>query len=363
MTEQMIEPGSTDACPKVSVITTTYNGATYLRETIESILGQTLKSFEYIIIDDRSSDDTVKIIQSYADPRIRFIQNNNNLGISESRNAGFRMARGQYIATTDQDDLSAPDRLERQVRHLEANPDISVAASRVNIIFHGVLQVDPMPIQDHPLLVHFALFFGRHNTTYSSLLFRKSFIVENNLYFRPRYRYAEDYELFSRVVEYGCFSILPESLVSYRKHQSNNSSVHYAEMAANGQAFMRECYERELGRPVSQSESVQIWFGLVEKKPPTNTEELQHLGRLMSEITGRFIERRVQSASMERRVSLLAAQIWNDIVDGAVRSIGIRAELMRGDFPTLTLWRPPVARRARTLVVGAIKRLRNAARR
>lgn len=356
MSDETSNHPAATASPLVSVITTTYNGTAYLRETIDSLLQQTLRDFEYIIIDDCSRDGTVALIQSYDDPRIVLVQNNPNRGISESRNLGFRMARGTYIATLDQDDVCDPQRLEKQVRHLEEHPDVSVVASRVHLLVDGVRKPDPMAAQAHHLLIHFAFFFGRHNTTYSSLCLSRQFVVENDLYFNRRFHYAEDYELFGRIADCGRFAILPEPLVAYRLHAQNNSKLHFEEMAANGMAFMKERYAQELGRPIDDTEGRRIWDGLVAKQPPSSLDGLRELGRLMSEFTPKFVTRHAASSQQKQEVQVLAAQLWHEIVDRSVRTLGLQAETVRGEFDALLAWSPPPMARLRTVVRGALKR-------
>lgn len=354
MSEEASSRSGSVATPRVSVVTTTYNGAAYLRETMDSMLQQTLRDFEYILIDDCSTDGTVALIQSYDDARIVLVQNKPNRGISESRNIGFRMARGTCIATIDQDDISDPRRLEKQVRHLEEHPDVSVVASRVHLLVNGVRKPDPMPVQPHHLLIHFALFFGRHNTTYSSLCLRRQFVVDHDLYFNSRFHYAEDYELFSRIADCGRFAILPEPLVAYRLHAQANSRVHSEEMAANGMTFMKACYARQLGRPVSDEEGHRIWNGLVTKQPPESLEGLRELGRLMTEFTAAFIARHAEGPQQAQQLHVLASQLWHEIVDRSVRSLGLKAERVRSEFDLLRAWSPTPMARLRTAVRGAM---------
>jgi glycosyltransferase involved in cell wall biosynthesis len=331
--------------PLVSVVMTTYNGARYVRETIDSVLAQSLGDFEFIIVDDCSTDHTVDLIREYRDPRIALVRNEANVGISRSRNRALGLAKGTYIATTDQDDISERHRLERQVRHLEVNPATSVVASRVYLLRGTVRSVDPMPSQADPLLIHFALFFGRHNTTYSSLCARRQFIEQNDLYFRPIYHYAEDYELFSRIAECGRFAVLQEELVGYRLHAANNSKVHHKEMSRNGMTFMTACYARELGRAVNDEEGWAIWNGLVDKVPQTSGDQLRRLGQLMVELTASFIERRaLNDQRQQAAIRQLAAQLWNEIVDRSVRTLGLEAERVRREIEDLQAWRPTAFR-------------------
>ena len=116
--------------PKISVLMPTYNGAKLLSETIDSILNQTFKDFEFIIINDCSpEDETDKIIAKYNDPRIRYIYNDKNLGISGSSNKGISLARGKYIARQDHDDISLPTRLEEQYNYMESHPEVGICGT------------------------------------------------------------------------------------------------------------------------------------------------------------------------------------------------------------------------------------------
>lgn len=117
--------------PSISVITPVYNGEDFLGEAIESILNQSFKDFEYIIIDDCSSDNTWQIMKNYSrkDKRIKIYRNEKNLGIAGNRNKGTALAKGKYIAWQDADDISFPERLEKQHSILEENPQIGIVGS------------------------------------------------------------------------------------------------------------------------------------------------------------------------------------------------------------------------------------------
>ena len=115
---------------RVSVLMPVYNvKEEYLRESIESILNQTFTDFEFIILDDCSSNNVEEIVKSYGDDRIRFYRNSENLGIAKSRNKLMDLARGEYSALMDNDDISHPERLKKQVDFLDNNPDISILST------------------------------------------------------------------------------------------------------------------------------------------------------------------------------------------------------------------------------------------
>ena len=120
--------------PLVSVVMSVYNGERYLREAIGSILNQTFRDFEFLMINDGSSDRTAEILKDYNINRIKIIKNERNIGLTKSLNKGLRIARGEYIARQDADDVSAPDRLEKEVNFLETHRDYAVVGTFVKIL-------------------------------------------------------------------------------------------------------------------------------------------------------------------------------------------------------------------------------------
>ena len=120
--------------PKITVLMSVYNGEKYLQETIESVLSQSYKNFELLIIDDKSTDKTCLIINSFKDPRIKLIINNQRLGLSKSLNVGIKLSSGEYIARLDADDICHQNRLEIQKLYLENNPDCGILATNAILI-------------------------------------------------------------------------------------------------------------------------------------------------------------------------------------------------------------------------------------
>ena len=106
-------------CPRVSILLPAYNAERYLREAIDSMLSQTYQNFELLIIDDGSKDRTAEIVRSYTDERIRFIQNECNIGLANTLNKGMRLARGEYLARMDADDICVPTRFQAQYDFLQ----------------------------------------------------------------------------------------------------------------------------------------------------------------------------------------------------------------------------------------------------
>jgi glycosyltransferase involved in cell wall biosynthesis len=119
---------------KITVLMPVYNGGKYLREAIDSILGQTFADFELLIINDGSTDNSCRIVESYRDSRIRLVSNPGNIGLIASLNRGIALSKGQYIARMDCDDICLPERLQRQVDYLDSNPACSLVATKVAMI-------------------------------------------------------------------------------------------------------------------------------------------------------------------------------------------------------------------------------------
>ena len=117
-----------DAPVTATVLMPVYNGEKYIREAMDSILNQTFNDFEFLIVNDGSTDSTKQLIESYPDPRIRLV-NQENRGVAKSLNRGLRLAKGKYIARMDADDISLPDRLAKQIEVLESNPDVDITVS------------------------------------------------------------------------------------------------------------------------------------------------------------------------------------------------------------------------------------------
>jgi glycosyltransferase involved in cell wall biosynthesis len=333
------------ARPKLTVAMTTYNGAMHLRETIDSILNQTFTDFEFVIVDDSSTDDTRKILATYDDARMRMIVNSHNIGISQSRNKAFALARGHYIATTDQDDISNPSRLTRQVGYLDDHPDTILVASVVADLVHGKRQRSDMPIHAHPAEIHFALFFGRHNVTYSSLCARVDSLRQLGNIFRPQFHYAEDFELYHRIAKHGKIALLPDVLVGYRIHHTNTSKTQYETMCHNGRAFLRTAYEDLLLREISDAEIRSIWRVFIEKRPAASSDELRLLGDILEDVLQRFIASNRYTASEIAAVRTLAAQIWWSALQASSRALGMEAFRELPRCSTIASWTPRSASR------------------
>ncbi len=222
--------------PLVTVLMPVYNGSRYLDEAIESILNQTFMDFEFLIIDDGSTDDSIKIIRSYRDSRIRLVENENNLGQSTSLNKGINLALGEYIARMDQDDISLPERLEEQINYFKNHTDISVLGTWWKAIEDGegnkIYKELRLP-EDPDTCAFWMYFYGNQPIAHPCSMFKKNEIKELGGY-NEYYKVAQDLELWLRALLNKLkFANVPKFLFHYRLHQNQGSKSVQAETEHN----------------------------------------------------------------------------------------------------------------------------------
>lgn len=206
--------------PLVTLLMSVYNGEKYLREAIESILNQTYRNIEFLIINDASTDNSAKIIQSYTDKRICFFSNETNLKLTASLNKGIDLAQGKYIARMDADDVSLPVRIEKQVAFMEQHPQVGLCGTYVQNIGMNDPYVPPYKTTHDE--IKFKLFFETHFPHPAAML-RKSVLDEHNLRYDTVNQVAQDYELWNKMINYCEVAIIPEPLVKKRSHPEMTS--------------------------------------------------------------------------------------------------------------------------------------------
>lgn len=206
--------------PKVTVLMPVYNGEQYLHESIESIINQTFRDFEFLIVSEHgTSNESLAIIESYSDERIRHIHNATRLGLVGSLNLGLKEARGEYIARMDADDISLPERLERQVGFMDSHSKVGLCGTWVST-FGKQNQTWKYPTS-YDKIKAYSLF--RNCFAHSSVMIRVYLFKMFDLYYDENFRYAEDFELWQRCAF--CFEVvnIAEVLVRFRMSNTNTS--------------------------------------------------------------------------------------------------------------------------------------------
>jgi len=233
-----------------------YNGGKYIGEAIDSILNQTFTDFEFLIIDDGSTDSSREIILSYDDPRITLIVNNNNIGQANSLNRSLGQASGKYVARMDQDDISLPLRLERQVGFMEENPDIGVSGTFFSFINHKQKNVyhsyirNPF-VDNHELKAQ--LLFSSC-LAHPTVILRNKVLRENNITYESEYEPAEDYRMWSKLSSITDFANIPEFLVLLREHNSQQSITNSIKQSVSANQVRGQIFRDFLGVNLSESQ-------------------------------------------------------------------------------------------------------------
>lgn len=206
----------------VTVLLPVYNGARFLATAINSVLGQTFGAFELLVINDGSSDHTADVLASCSDPRVRVVEHARNFGLITSLNEGLGLARGEYIARMDADDVALPRRLERQVRFLRDSPGIGLCGTWFRTFGSGRSRIVRPPVQSDDMA---AKLFYESPLAHPTVMFRRDLFEKHGLRYSSDCPHAEDFELWTRVALITELGNLPEVLLKYRNHDEQISSV------------------------------------------------------------------------------------------------------------------------------------------
>ncbi|RJR15175.1 MAG: glycosyltransferase [Nitrospiraceae bacterium] len=223
--------------PEISVVMSTYNDGVYLEKAVKSILSQTFQNYEFIIIDDASTDNTAEILHTYDDPRIRIIRNTDNLGLTRSLNKGISNARGTYIARMDADDISLPHRFETQLDFLKRNPDHGLVGSSYYQVDDQGKIIKRIAVKTEDSEIREGLqkqnWFG-----HGSVMMRKDALLKAGGY-DEKFKYSQDYDLWLRISEdykvanvtepLYCWRSLPGSISCENKDEQR----YYADLAVS----------------------------------------------------------------------------------------------------------------------------------
>lgn len=216
--------------PKISVIMSVYNDENYLKESIESILNQEFKDFEFIIVNDKSTDNSLKIINKFHDKRILIINNKKNLGLTKSLNIALKLAKGKYIARQDADDISLPQRFKKQYSFLEKNPEIALLGTSIYRIDENSNELETVLSFEQPSFKHM---LNWNHFKHGSVLFRKVLVNEIGGY-NELFEYVQDYEFWLRISKRYKVRNLKDPLYKLRIHNASIGSKKVVESRLYG---------------------------------------------------------------------------------------------------------------------------------
>ena len=226
--------------PMVTVLMAVYNGEKFLKEAIESILTQTFTDFEFLIINDGSTDNSVKIIEEFNDPRIRLIHNEKNLKLIASLNKGISLAKGKYIARMDCDDISMPYRLEKEVDFLENSLEYGLVGTWYTIIDGNGTEQNKVSYPTNNDLIK--LFLSLNCPLAHGSIMGRTELFKQNLYGSKEYFAIEDYELWLRMSEVTKIHNIPEYLFKYRIYGESFSNSKAQTMADQTLEISKKLY-------------------------------------------------------------------------------------------------------------------------
>ena len=212
----------------ISVVMSTHNTEISMLQTaVESILSQTFREFEFIIIDDGSTDASVNYLNSLQDERIRLIRNPENLGLTKSLNIGLKAAKGKYIARMDSDDIALPQRFEKEYAYMEAHPDVVLCGARVSFFSEdpshpsGTSPVITSDTEEYRVL----LLFRNPGPFHPTVFFRHQTLLEHHVLYDESMRYAQDYGMWEAISRLGQIYVMQDVLLCYRQHEKQISSA------------------------------------------------------------------------------------------------------------------------------------------
>ena len=230
-----------------------YNAEKYLDAAIRSVLNQSYTHYEFIIINDGSTDNSETIILSFKDERIKYIQNETNLKLITTLNLGFEQSKGKYIARMDADDVSHPQRIEKQVSFFESNIEYGLLGTGVTLIKNG--KKEPLIYHlDHDSLKFALAFYCPF--IHPSVMIRKDIFEGLDVIFDNRYLHAEDYELWKRLAFKTKMANIPEFLLDYRIHDAQISTQHIVFQTELATKIRREYLSEYFGESIKDFEYV-----------------------------------------------------------------------------------------------------------
>ena len=335
--------------PAVSVIMATYNGARFIRQSINSLLAQSFADFELIVVDDGSTDATPAILAGIADPRLRVLRNETNGGVVAARNRAFAAARGRYVAMLDHDDLSRPTRLAHQVAYLDAHPDTVLLGTAAHTLTAGRLAPTNHPAHTTPALIAWLLHVA-NPLICASIMFRGEPARALGIFLRDDYEYADDFDFYHRMAGQGAVARLDEPLTIYRLHDANTFRQHHEKMTANAIKVLVPAYATWFGAEAGSAASM-IVRHLSDGAPVPNAATLTRLTENFERLTQVFLTR---AASENDRAAIVAHAhtLWRRMVRVTARAGTVNATSLLAARP---LGFTPSAGDIGRLALGSLK--------
>ncbi|MBC7388038.1 MAG: glycosyltransferase family 2 protein [Opitutaceae bacterium] len=281
----------------ISVIMPVYNAEKYLKVAIDSILAQTFSDFEFLIFNDGSTDKSADIISSYQDQRVVFIDSKENLGYVRHLNVGLKMARGKYIARMDADDISFPQRFEKQVSLLEKQTATGICSSW--IIYTDNEELRKFPVESQELIDQLLI---ENPISHPASMFRNEIIKKHNLFYDEKYMPSEDFKLWSQIGIYSNLHNIPEPLIYYRRHpgQISIQKKIVQDMLVQKVALENLCYSSDLNK-----EELNLIFNIDLDFKIASSFNLKQLDNILTKIENSSYKSHFSQTAIHKRLFYL----------------------------------------------------------
>ncbi len=309
-----------------------YNGSRYLQESVESVLNQTFTDFEFIIINDCSTDNTENIIREYSDKdeRIVLINNLENLGLTKSLNKGLKIAKGEYIARQDADDISLPERLEKELLFIEEHLDVALVSCDIEVIDSDGFSIRKLQRSCASSLVDWYLLFYNHLAGHSQIMFLRNLVMNLGGY-SESFRYSQDYELWCRIARVAKIAILPDVLLKQRFHSQSIS----AEKRFEQQAYVLSIIKHNIGQLIDKEISLEeakilngFWLGHWWSNCFPDSQKVNLLNSRLKEIYQAYTQQKFMFTSLDNHESRKLRKLIGSQFISWINSLSIRHSFM-----------------------------------
>ena len=273
---------------RATVLMSVFNGEQYLKEAIDSVLNQTYTDFDLLIINDGSTDNSLAIVQSYKDPRIKLINNNQNLGLINSLNKGINLIHSDYIIRMDSDDICLPNRIEVQVNFMDAHPEVGASGSH-----YFQLKEDKYFEIDLPMSSEAIKAFLVFNCplAHPTAIIRKQVLDTYHIKYETGYLYSEDYHFWLQLSKVSQLKNLKESLIYYRMHSNQiTGNPIKAKERLNTVTKIRSVSLKELSIQYTANE-MHIHNLIADGLSPANESEFQQVEPWLQKLTNAYSKR------------------------------------------------------------------------
>lgn len=295
----------------LTVLMSVYNEENNIDEAIQSILMQTYDNFEFIIIDDASTDSTAKKIMEYTDKRIVLLRNKTNLGITKNLNRGLDIAKGKYILRMDGDDVSLNTRFAEQVQFMESHPQIVLSGTWIKYIgdSHNLVRYKTKSNELKALILF------NSPIAHPTFILRKDVLDQNRIRYEEKLRYAQDYDLIYKISTYGELANIPKAFLEYRIHDKQISRKKIVEQSRCANATRRKILS-DLGIELTEEELIYwSWFCLEDKHAISELEK-KTVERLIEEILEKNLaERLFDQNIIERYLRIKKKRYFKNQID------------------------------------------------